>query len=660
MELLKSVIASIRDSVAQRLGGISDNFFAGLGEWFAGVMAGAEDWLCLLLRVIMIVLAWCVVVRCIRSLYADRNDRELWGALILANGARYDLRHWENIIGRAGYADIRLNFACVSRSHATLQRDDKGKWLLYPVSESSRTTVNGERIHEATPVALGDVLSFNGVEMYFFPASEQDIHQQAKRRARPGGGVSQRRTLWLLTLLQAMTLAHFMISADAEALLRIIPAFGLLCAAMWGLYFIYRLFHRAAFELETLAFFLCTVGFAVLSAYSPGGLLKQFAALCIGLVLFLALSVALRSLQGAVRWRWPLAAAACALLTFNVLFGQRLFGAKNWISIGPLSFQPSELVKVAFVFAGAATLDRLFSRRNLIFTAAFSCFCVGCLALMSDFGTALIFFVAFLAIAFLRSGDLPSVVLVTAAAAAGGWVILQFKPYIAQRFAVWRHVWEYTDAGGYQQSRTMAAIADGGLFGKGPADAWLKRIGAANTDLVFGVVSEEFGLLMALAVVAAIVAMTFFAVYAIRNARSSFYVIAACAAATMLAFQSCLNIFGATDLLPLTGVTLPFVSVGGSSMMSCWALLAFLKAADTRKNASFILKRPSLKRAAPRQEEEEERSSSEQERIDSFDIDWSRAGLDGDDFPRDPSPFGPAETPGRDGDTEDDTGGSES
>ena len=134
--------------------------------------------------------------------------------------------------------------------------------------------------------------------------------------------------------------------------------------------------------------------------------------------------------------------------------------------------------------------------------------------------------------------------------------------------------------------------------------------------------SEEFGLLLALAVVAAILAMTFFAVYAIRNARSSFYVIAACAAATMLAFQSCLNIFGATDLLPLTGVTLPFVSMGGSSMMSCWALLAFLKAADTRKNASFVLKRPKLKRGAFLDDEPEERSAAQQQRIDDFTIRW--------------------------------------
>ncbi|MFR0912726.1 MAG: hypothetical protein ACLSF6_08320 [Evtepia gabavorous] len=91
-------------------------------------------------------------------------------------------------------------------------------------------------------------------------------------------------------------------------------------------------------------------------------------------------------------------------------------------------------MKIAFIFTGAATLDRLFARRNLIFTVLFCGFCMGCLALMSDFGTALIFFVALLVIAFLRSGDLGFLALMATAAGAGGWMILQFKPYIANRF----------------------------------------------------------------------------------------------------------------------------------------------------------------------------------------------------------------------------------
>ena len=93
------------------------------------------------------------------------------------------------------------------------------------------------------------------------------------------------------------------------------------------------------------------------------------------------------------------------------------------VSYTHLSFQPSEIVKLAFILGGATTLDRMFTRRNLIFTLLFSAFCVGCLGLMSDFGTALLFFATFLAIAFLRSGDLPSVSFMGAAAVFGGYII---------------------------------------------------------------------------------------------------------------------------------------------------------------------------------------------------------------------------------------------
>jgi hypothetical protein len=138
----------------------------------------------------------------------------------------------------------------------------------------------------------------------------------------------------------------------------------------------------------------------------------------------------------------------------------------------------------------------------------------------------------------------------------------------------------------------MSAMASGGLFGTGAGQGWLKKVAASTTDLVFGAVAEELGLIVALCAVAAILIFALFAVKSAAKARSSFYVICANAVAAMFVTQSMLNVFGSTDLLPLTGVTLPFVSTGGSSIMSCWALLAYIKAADTRQNSSFAVRLP--------------------------------------------------------------------
>ena len=543
-------------------------------------------------RYIVPTLAAWLLVHCARPLISFRREPEIWAWLKFTDGSQVAVTHWENVIGRAKNADVRVNFPSVSRNHAAVCRDDSGRWMLYPLQSRNGILLNGQRVDEPSPLQNGDVIAVGGVELYFFPAGAQEEAALAEQRAKAGRAVSAPITLWLLTGLQALTLIQFLPAFTAENYLPILVGFGGLCAAMWLLYAVYRLWRRTAYELETLAFLLTTIGFAIAAAYAPSTLYKELAAVVLGLVIFLVLSVALRSLPLAVHLRWPAAIAAGGLLMFTLLLGQRIFGAKNWIAVGPLTVQPSELVKLAFVLVGAATLDRLFAKRNLIFTALFSAFCVGCLALMSDFGTALVFFVAFLCIAFLRTGDLPSVVMLTAAAGIAGGIVLHFKPYIADRFSVWRHAWEFTQTTGYQQSRTMSAIASGGLFGTGPQEGWLKHLGAANTDLVFGVVGEEFGLLLALCMAAVPVILVVFTVRAAGYARSAFYTIASSAAAAMLITQTLLNVLGSVDLLPLTGVTFPFVSMGGSSMLACWGLLAYLKAADTRRNASFTLRLP--------------------------------------------------------------------
>jgi cell division protein FtsW (lipid II flippase) len=427
--------------------------------------------------------------------------------------------------------------------------------------------------------------------------TEEEEQAQTARRTRPGRDLSPGVTLLLLTLFQSMLLASLTGSQLSEGTgTTLMICFGLVMGLQWLCYLLYRILRRTGFELETLAFFLSSLCLAVTAVSSPSTLPKQTACIPIGLGLYFVMNLVLRDLEWAKRLQRPLAFFSAGLLVFNLLFGTKLFGAQNWVVLGPISFQPSEFVKIVFILVGAATLDKLFNRKNLLGSLLFSVFCVGCLALMSDFGTALIFFVAFLAIAFLRSGDLASVLFMLAAAAMACMLVLQYKSYIAQRFAVYRHVWEDPSNYGYQQTRTMSAIASGGLFGRGLGNGWLKNLGAANTDLVFGVLGEELGLIIALCAVLSILLMVLFAIRQAATARSSFYVICGCATGMLFLVQTMLNVFGSVDLLPLTGVTLPFVSVGGSSMISCWGLLAFLKASDTRQNASLVLRLPRRKR----------------------------------------------------------------
>lgn len=556
-----------------------------------------------LLQLLTPLLALFILIRCGRSLLRGKIEEEVWGYLVTADQTAYPLPHWENLIGRSSRCDVVLNFPTVSRSHAALIRDNAGQWQLHPLNAKNGVLLNGAPITEPEPVQDGDLFDMGGLVLAFLPANEEELHAQAQRRTKPGRFISPGVTLFLLTLFQATLCFKLLLSyqgkADAPPIL---PCFGVLAGSMWFLYLLYRILKRRGFEIETIAFFLTTLCLTITANGIPKSLAKQTVCVVLGLVVFFSMSLMLRNLELAKWFRWPAAAFSMALLAFNVLFGVRLFGAKNWVSIGPIQFQPSELVKIAFILVGAATLDRMFAKRNLIFTLVFSAFCVGCLGLMSDFGTALIFFVAFLAIAFLRSGDLASVLLMTAAAFFGGYIILKFKTYIAARFLIYRHVWTDPANYGFQQTRTMSALASGGLFGRGVGNGWLKNVGAANTDLVFGVIAEEMGLILAVCCVIAILLLALFAVKEAATARSSFYVIAACSTAMIFVVQVMLNVFGSTDLLPLTGVTFPFVSCGGSSMISCWALLAYIKASDTRQNSALAVKLP--KRVRRRRGEE--------------------------------------------------------
>ena len=310
----------------------------------------------------------------------------------------------------------------------------------------------------------------------------------------------------------------------------------------------------------------------------------------LGVLTFLLVGWSLRDLERAKRFRYIAVLAGVGFLVVTLLFGKEYYGAKNWLIIGGISMQPSELSKVCFVYAGASTMDRIMNKRNLILFIAYSIVICALLAVMNDFGTALIFFCAFLIIAYLRSGSMGTITLACTALGFAGVMALKIAPHAMNRFASWRHVWENPYTTGYQQTQAMMCIASGGLLGLGPCKGWLHNIFAADSDIVFATISEEWGLLVALLTVLTIASLGLFAIRTARVSRSSFYCIGACTAAGILLIQATLNCLGTVDILPFTGVTFPFLSNGGTSMLGAWGLLAFVKAADTRQNASFAVR----------------------------------------------------------------------
>lgn len=541
-------------------------------------------------RYVLILLSLAIIVRCIRSMLREQYEPETW-AYIRTGRETLPVTHWESIIGRSRSADIFLDKEGISRVHAVLRRTDKGMWYLYDIFSKGGVWVNGVKVG-VNGVILDDkdVINLAGNVIRFQEIPLEKRQKLEQKRQAVGRRVSPALTLLELTVFQLFLLMQHAFSADPEYLPTIALGFLALVLLQWSCFNAMRVINRSGFEVETLAFYLTTLGMSVAASSTPEDMYKQILLTIAAVGLFLLGGWWLRSLRRTSAMRIPIAVVALGLLAMNVIFSDEVLGARNWLEFGGYSFQPSELVKVAYVYVGASTLDLLYRKRNLFSFIVFSAVCVVALALIGDFGTALVFFVSFLIISFLRSGSIATVFLAVTGAGLAGFLAMSIRPYIARRFDSWGHVWEDVYGAGFQQTRAMSAAAAGGLFGKGAGAGWLKDIVAANTDMVFAVICEEQGLIIALLMVLAVLTLSFFAVRSARQGRSAYYAIAACAAMSMLLTQVALNVFGSLDILPFTGVTFPFVSRGGSSLLSCWMMMAFIKGADNRREASFAVR----------------------------------------------------------------------
>ena len=515
---------------------------------------------------------------------------EIWAKLVsVKDGRNYYISHWENIIGRHKSSDIIIKDPRISRQHAALLRDEKGNWTIMDLESSHGIFINGEELmDEKAPLNYGDTISFAGytVKLEQLTVDEKRIRERRRKRIKP---IPPWSLLILLTFVQILTALSLIIDAGENPSEKIIPAFGLLTLVMW-LYFVdMRILGIKGFEMEIIAFYLSTISLGVVGSYAPSSLMKQSASIVVGLLFFIAFGMFLRNINRVNTFRWIMAAATIGLLMITIVFGDAIYGAINWITIGGVSMQLSEIAKLTYIFAGAATLDRLFKRRNIILFIILTLISIAALAYCSDYGTAAIMFITFLVIAFLRSGSIATISFIASGAVMGALLIINAKPYIFERFKSWGRAWEYAGTTGFQQVNTQVAIRNGGLFGVGVGKGRLSgiHVAAADTDLVFGMLREEWGAFIALFAILCILVLAIFAIRSCVNSRSTFYTIAACATTSLLLFQTALNVFGAVDILPLTGVTFPFISNGGSSMVMAWGSLSFLKATDTRPNASI-------------------------------------------------------------------------
>lgn len=540
-----------------------------------------------ILRYLAPIIVLILLLRCLIPLLTFRREPEIWGWLCLPDGTKYPITHWETVVGSKNSSDIVIED--IAKTHCVFTRYDDGSWTVS--SAAGPVLVNGKK-KSICAIYPEDVITLGELELTLQPITKKQEQKLAQIRTKASSFFSGFGNLFLLTVFQALCALAYCLSDSGDNIRSILLGFGGIMILQWLLMLFYICIRRTSFEIETVAFLLTTMGMCAIAAVDPGEAVKQMVAIVIGVAAFLFVGWSLRDMDRAKVVRYIAAIAGIGFLLVTLIFGTEYYGAKNWLVIGGISLQPSEFSKVCFVFVGASAMSRLIKTRNLVLFIIYSAALCGCLAIMTDFGTALIFFVAFLVVAYLRSGRLGTIGLAIMALVFAVMLVIRIEPHTVQRFSTWRHIWESPFDEGYQQTRALICMASGGFLGLGPGKGWMKNVFAADSDVVIATITEEWGLLVAIMLILSIIALAAFVIRAAAVGRSSFFTIGACTAVSILLVQVGLNALGAVDVIPFTGVTFPFLSNGGSSMISAWGLLAFIKAADTRQNASFAVRLP--------------------------------------------------------------------
>jgi len=373
-----------------------------------------------------------------------------------------------------------------------------------------------------------------------------------------------------------------------------------LCAAIGHSVLERRLPHRDPLFFP-LAMFLTGWGLNLISRLVPGFADRQTLWLVIGLAALLALTILPGDLRWLRRYRYTWLIGGLALLGVTIVLGTNPSGVgpRLWLGFGRLYYQPSELLKILLVaflasyFADHEPYMRLDSRRLGRWSVPAPAF-LGPVLLMwgvsivvlvwqRDLGTATLFFVVFMIMLYLASGQAALLLGGLGLLVLAGLAAMQLFDVVMLRVRVWLDPWPTADSDAYQIVQSLMAVAAGGLFGQGIGQGQPTIIPVVHSDFAFAAIAEEWGMLGALAVMAALAVIVVRGMRVAVEARQAFDRLLAAGLSVTLAVQSLLILAGVLKLVPLTGVTLPFVSYGGSSLLTMFVVTGLLLVLSNRE-----------------------------------------------------------------------------
>ena len=329
-----------------------------------------------------------------------------------------------------------------------------------------------------------------------------------------------------------------------------------------------------------LVMLLCSVGLISLSDIAKSNITPRTQAIYAlgGIAAMFAGAAFIRNWRN---WRrhTPLLMALCLLVLaspYMPVIGIYKNGARNWIGLGGFSVQPSEFMKPVLILCLASGFSRRPRFVKCIPTIAFAAACCGILLAEKDLGAVLLYFLTTVAMYYAATSN--AFISLVGLGMGAGAAVLAYRalPYVQGRIAIWKNPWSDPENLGYQLVHALIAIGSGGLFGMGLGLGMPRNIPLYHSDFIFAAITEEFGLIFAVGLLAIYVIIIMRGLIVAFNARTSFHSLTAFGLVIILGLQTMLIAGGNTKLLPLTGVTLPLVCYGGSSLISTFFSMGLL------------------------------------------------------------------------------------
>lgn len=271
------------------------------------------------------------------------------------------------------------------------------------------------------------------------------------------------------------------------------------------------------------------------------------------------------------------------------VIGVEKYGSRNWISIAGISIQPSEFVKILFVFFIASMLSKSRDFKQVVITTIFAGIHMMILALEKDLGAALIFFVVFIMMIYVGTGKMRYLLLyLGGGTACVAMAFLLFKDrlfdHVLIRVNVWKDPWADISGTGYQITQSLFAIGSGGFFGTGLTKGSPNYIPVSESDFIFSAIAEEFGVIFAISLIVVCFCCFLSFIGIAMKVRNRFYKTMALGFSICYIFQTFLSIGGVTKFIPSTGVTIPLISYGGSSVLSSLVMFSIMQGISTIEN----------------------------------------------------------------------------